>query len=124
MTTVLCHRTWPLIRFSYALQPAPSLLLEYEHVCLFHNKGARLVQGIGVDPNLDPELALALRVSLEEERARQESLVANAQTPAPAAAGQDAPAGAPPDAFFFAKRRYFENCTHTSRQMWLPDLRL
>ena len=24
----------------------------------------------GVDPNLDPELALALRVSLEEERAR------------------------------------------------------
>ncbi|KAL6514823.1 proteasome regulatory particle base subunit rpn10 [Orobanche gracilis] len=27
----------------------------------------------GVDPNLDPELALALRVSMEEERARQES---------------------------------------------------
>lgn len=27
----------------------------------------------GVDPNLDPELALALRISLEEERARQES---------------------------------------------------
>jgi 26S proteasome regulatory subunit N10 len=26
----------------------------------------------GVDPNLDPELALALRISLEEERARQE----------------------------------------------------
>lgn len=26
----------------------------------------------GVDPNLDPELALALRVSMEEERARQE----------------------------------------------------
>ncbi|KAK9454944.1 hypothetical protein V1511DRAFT_377207 [Dipodascopsis uninucleata] len=26
----------------------------------------------GVDPNLDPELALALRMSLEEERARQE----------------------------------------------------
>ena len=25
----------------------------------------------GVDPNLDPELAMALRVSLEEERARQ-----------------------------------------------------
>lgn len=25
-----------------------------------------------MDPNLDPELALALRVSLEEERARQE----------------------------------------------------
>ncbi len=26
----------------------------------------------GVDANLDPELALALRVSLEEERARQQ----------------------------------------------------
>ena len=25
----------------------------------------------GVDPNLDPELAMALRISLEEERARQ-----------------------------------------------------
>jgi 26S proteasome regulatory subunit N10 len=24
----------------------------------------------GIDPNLDPELALALRISLEEERAR------------------------------------------------------
>ncbi|KAI6671516.1 26S proteasome non-ATPase regulatory subunit 4 homolog [Syzygium oleosum] len=28
---------------------------------------------LGVDPNLDPELALALRVSMEEERARQEA---------------------------------------------------
>jgi 26S proteasome regulatory subunit N10 len=27
----------------------------------------------GVDPNMDPELAMALRVSMEEERARQES---------------------------------------------------
>ncbi|KAK9729651.1 proteasome regulatory particle base subunit rpn10 [Basidiobolus ranarum] len=27
---------------------------------------------LGVDPNLDPELALALRISLEEEKARQE----------------------------------------------------
>ena len=27
----------------------------------------------GVDPNLDPELALALRMSMEEERARQEA---------------------------------------------------
>ena len=25
----------------------------------------------GVDPNMDPELAMALRISLEEERARQ-----------------------------------------------------
>jgi len=30
----------------------------------------------GVDPNLDPELALVLRVSLEEERARQEKKAA------------------------------------------------
>lgn len=28
--------------------------------------------GFGVDPNLDPELAMVLRVSMEEERARQE----------------------------------------------------
>lgn len=33
---------------------------------------------LGVDPNLDPELALALRVSLEEERARQEAAQAAA----------------------------------------------
>ena len=31
-----------------------------------------MVQNFGVDPSLDPELAMALRVSLEEERARQE----------------------------------------------------
>ena len=30
---------------------------------------------IGVDPNMDPELVLALRVSLEEERARQDTTV-------------------------------------------------
>ncbi|KAL3913991.1 MAG: hypothetical protein SGILL_006275 [Bacillariaceae sp.] len=30
----------------------------------------------GVDPNMDPELAMALRVSMEEERARQERLTA------------------------------------------------
>lgn len=27
----------------------------------------------GVDPSMDPELAMALRVSMEEERARQEA---------------------------------------------------
>jgi len=30
----------------------------------------------GVDPNMDPELAMALRVSMEEERARQERMAA------------------------------------------------
>lgn len=40
----------------------------------------------GVDPNLDPELALALRVSMEEERARQE---AAAKRAAEEAAGQE-----------------------------------
>lgn len=43
----------------------------------------------GVDPNLDPELALAIRISLEEERARQESASgasAAAEGAAPAAA--------------------------------------
>ncbi|CAG8470661.1 267_t:CDS:10 [Ambispora leptoticha] len=34
----------------------------------------------GVDPNLDPELALALRISLEEEKARQEAEAAKAAT--------------------------------------------
>ena len=42
----------------------------------------------GVDPNLDPELALALRVSMEEERARQQ---ANKDA---AAAGEGGDAGA------------------------------
>ncbi|KAI8837669.1 hypothetical protein BJ741DRAFT_602941 [Chytriomyces cf. hyalinus JEL632] len=36
----------------------------------------------GVDPTLDPELALALRISMEEERARQEAM-----TSGPAASG-------------------------------------
>jgi len=36
----------------------------------------------GVDPNMDPELAMALRVSMEEERARQERLAAQAQAEA------------------------------------------
>lgn len=35
----------------------------------------------GVDPNLDPELALALRISLEEERARQEAATGGAAKP-------------------------------------------
>lgn len=35
----------------------------------------------GVDPNLDPELALALRISLEEERARQEAASGGAAKP-------------------------------------------
>jgi 26S proteasome regulatory subunit N10 len=32
----------------------------------------------GIDPNMDPELAMALRVSMEEERARQERMAAAA----------------------------------------------
>eukprot|EP01114_Cavostelium_apophysatum_P024756 TRINITY_DN980_c0_g1_i1.p1 TRINITY_DN980_c0_g1~~TRINITY_DN980_c0_g1_i1.p1 ORF type:complete len:389 (-),score=127.08 TRINITY_DN980_c0_g1_i1:130-1296(-) len=35
--------------------------------------GVRSDFGFGVDPNMDPELALALKVSMEEERARQEA---------------------------------------------------
>lgn len=41
----------------------------------------------GVDPNMDPELAMALRVSMEEERARQERAVTNTETGTEAAAG-------------------------------------
>lgn len=44
----------------------------------------------GVDPNMDPELAMALRVSMEEERARQERLAAQAQAEAPAEESKDA----------------------------------
>jgi 26S proteasome regulatory subunit N10 len=42
----------------------------------------------GVDPNMDPELAMALRISMEEERARQERLTREQQgsNPVPDAA--------------------------------------
>ena len=54
--------------------------------------GAAGFDQFGVDPNLDPELALALRVSMEEERARQQ---ANKEaTAAAAAAAGTADAGA------------------------------
>ena len=39
-----------------------------------------------MDPNLDPELALALRVSMEEERARQETAAKRAAEAASASA--------------------------------------
>jgi len=42
----------------------------------------------GVDPNLDPELAMALRMSLEEERARQ--LASSSTTAVPAAPSEPA----------------------------------
>jgi len=35
--------------------------------------GSSIEFGLAVDPNLDPELAMALKVSMEEERARQEA---------------------------------------------------
>jgi len=44
----------------------------------------------GIDPNMDPELAMALRVSMEEERARQERVAAAA---AEEAAGDGADGG-------------------------------
>ncbi|KAJ3272833.1 hypothetical protein HK104_004385 [Borealophlyctis nickersoniae] len=34
----------------------------------------------GVDPNMDPELALALRISMEEEKARQEAMSKGAES--------------------------------------------
>ena len=42
----------------------------------------------GVDPNLDPELALALRVSMEEERARQERAAKEAADKGEGAGGE------------------------------------
>jgi 26S proteasome regulatory subunit N10 len=50
---------------------------------------------LGVDPNLDPELALALRVSIEEERARQAAAAVGEAAPVnEAAAATPAAAGA------------------------------
>lgn len=57
----------------------------------------------GVDPNIDPELALALRVSMEEERARQEAAAKKAAEDAAkqekggeqASSSQDAPMAEP-----------------------------
>jgi 26S proteasome regulatory subunit N10 len=46
----------------------------------------------GVDPNEDPELALALRVSMEEQRQRQEDEQRRAQA-ATTDAGETVPAG-------------------------------
>ena len=43
----------------------------------------------GVDPNMDPELAMALRVSMEEERARQERSAAAAASSEEAKTGED-----------------------------------
>lgn len=49
----------------------------------------------GIDPNMDPELAMALRVSMEEERARQEraAAAAGAEGGDGGAASGDGPAG-------------------------------
>ncbi|CAD7695000.1 unnamed protein product [Ostreobium quekettii] len=51
----------------------------------------------GVDPNLDPDLAIALRVSMEEERARQNAAAreAAAQSGEAGPSGEENPATAP-----------------------------
>jgi 26S proteasome regulatory subunit N10 len=43
----------------------------------------------GVDPNMDPELAMALRVSMEEERARQERMTAAAAAETTSGGGEE-----------------------------------
>jgi 26S proteasome regulatory subunit N10 len=48
----------------------------------------------GVDPNMDPELAMALRVSMEEERARQERSAAAAASSEEAKSGEEGAATA------------------------------
>ena len=53
----------------------------------------------GIDPNLDPELAMALRISMEEERARQEAAASaegGAAEASPAASTEEAPAASTP----------------------------
>lgn len=46
--------------------------------------GSAFAEFGGIDPNMDPELAMALRVSMEEERARQERVAAAAAAAAAA----------------------------------------
>ncbi|GME87868.1 unnamed protein product [Ambrosiozyma monospora] len=66
-----------------SVPPGPHLLYEQvERSTLFQEEGATEMGGTGGgaggddfafdDPNMDPELAMAIRLSLEEERARQE----------------------------------------------------
>lgn len=55
----------------------------------------------GVDPSVDPELAMVLRISMEEERARQAAARETESGPAPAAdAGKKSDGGAGPAAGF------------------------
>lgn len=61
--------------------------------------GAAMASGgadfdMGFDPNSDPELALALRVSLEEQRHRQEEDARRGNNAAPGQETQSAPATA------------------------------
>ncbi|KAL3897021.1 MAG: hypothetical protein SGCHY_003696 [Lobulomycetales sp.] len=77
-----------------AAPPGPSLLSDLLISSpIIQEEGGAVPPGItssagfefGVDPNLDPELALALRISMEEEQARQQAV-----------AGTDATAPTPP----------------------------
>ncbi|GLU02745.1 hypothetical protein SLE2022_199840 [Rubroshorea leprosula] len=59
----------------------------------------------GVDPNLDPELALALRVSMEEERARQEAAAKRASEEAARQEKGEAPQSSSQDATIDASHK-------------------
>lgn len=76
----LCHNTsYPHFKFSLFDFSTPIFTGDGEGGSGFAAAAAAAAAGgvsgfdFGVDPNLDPELALALRVSMEEERARQEA---------------------------------------------------
>ncbi|BGO90580.1 hypothetical protein NBRC10512_005300 [Rhodotorula toruloides] len=78
-----------------SVEPGPYLLSEkIAQSAILRPEGADEEMGgggggggdeFGVDPNLDPELAMALRMSLEEERARQAAATAATSTSAAAA---------------------------------------
>lgn len=51
----------------------------------------------GIDPNMDPELAMALRISMEEERARRERMAAQGGGNSNAATAEPAEGGGAPD---------------------------
>lgn len=63
---------------------------DFRQPCAHAGSGGTGGFEFGVDPNLDPELALALRMSMEDERARQAAAERAAAASAPSATAAQA----------------------------------
>ncbi|KAI5474293.1 26S proteasome regulatory subunit N10 [Pseudohyphozyma bogoriensis] len=87
-----------------AIEPGPYLLSEkIAQSAILRGEGAEEGGGGneeygGIDPNMDPELAMALRMSMEEEQARQAALANASSTPAADAASSSTLAPVPESA--------------------------